>query len=132
MKETKRTKRIPSTRASRQTRTALLKKGKCIELLRPITQCTPAELGLADVDMPCELHEINALTVGDLCERLNIEVSDLMFKLVSHTEGIRNLPEVKDVMLEGDIFNGVFPVRFVCPVDHPMIERVVTKVIAFK
>jgi len=124
--KTPRKKRIPSTRESRQARAASLKKGKCIELLRPITQCTPAELGLADIDMPCELHEIECMTVSNLCEALNIEVSDLMFKLVSYTEGIRDLAEVKDVMLEDNILNGVIPVR--C---SPMISREVTKQIGF-
>jgi len=122
-----RTKRIPCTRAERQKYAASLKKGKCIELLRPITQCTPADLGFADLNNPVSAVEVKQLTVGELCTRLNISAKDLVFKLVDHSEGIRDMSQVRDVMVEGDIRNGVIPVR--C---SPMVERVVTESIGFK
>ena len=123
----KRTRRPHPTRVERMEHAASLKKGKCFELFRPITQCTPADLGLTEINFPVQLNEIMSLTVGDLCDRLGIAPGELMFKLVSHTEGIRNMSQVRDVMIEGDILNGVIPAR--C---SPMVERVVTKSIGFR
>lgn len=115
------------TRQERLNHAAQRERGKCIELLRPITQCTPADLGMADVDMPVKPHELDKITVEELCDRLNIKVSDLMFKLVDHTEGMCDLNDVKRVMIEGDIINGVIPARM-----NEMIKRIPTKTYTFK
>lgn len=123
-------KKKTTTRRNRQERieyAASRKKGKRIELLRPITQCTPADLGFTDCDTPVQINEIAALTIADLCDRLNIAPDQLMFKLVDHTEGMCDLNDVKQVMMEGDIINGVIPVRM-----DDMIERVPTKTYTFK
>ena len=123
----KKKKKGPRTRAERLEYAAGLKRGTCIELFRPVTQCTPADLGFADVDIPVNPAEINSMQVGELCEKLNIEVSDLMFKLVNHTEGMRDLADVRQVMVEGDIINGVIPARCM-----PMVQRVPTQTYKFK
>ena len=114
------------TRADRLEYAASLKRGKCLELLRPITQCTPAELGMADIDIPVGINELVDLTVAELCDKLDIQPSDLMFTLVRHTEGMRDISDVQNVMVEGDIINGVIPIR-----RDAMVERVITKTYGF-
>lgn len=120
-------KKGPRSRQERLEYALSLKRGKCLELLRPITECTPAELGFANVSAPASPSEIGDLTVEDLCERLNINISDLCYKLVNHTEGMRDVSDVKQVMVERDILGAVIPVR--CT---PAVSRVVTKSIGFE
>ena len=122
-----RTRKPPRTRQDRLEYAASLKRGKCIELLRPLTQCTPAELGMANLDEPVQVNEIEDLTIGEICQRLNITPNMLMFTIVNHTEGMRDITDVKTVMVEGDIINGVIPIR-----RDAMVERVVTKEYGFK
>ncbi len=119
-------KKTPRNRQERLEYAKTLKRGKCLELYRPITECTPADLGLADVGMPVGINELRELTVGDLCDKLNIAPGALCYKIVNHSEGMRDIADVKQVMTEGDILGSVIPVR--C---SPMVSRIVTKTLGF-
>lgn len=99
-------------RSERLVNAAQMKRGGCIELLRPISDCNPADLGLTEDYNPlnaAELGQMTGMTIGDLCDRLNIK--ELYFKTAGSEEGMRDMSDVEAVMTERGIVGTCFAYR---------------------
>lgn len=91
---------------------ASLMRGGCIELFRPISDCNPADLGLAEEYNPLnaiELGKMTDMTIGELCEKLNIK--ELYFKAAGAGEGMRDMSDVEAVMTERNLVGTCFAYR---------------------
>lgn len=89
-----------------------MKRGGNIELLRPISDCNMADLGLTlDYDPlnASELGKLTGMTVGDLCDKLGVK--ELYFKAATESEGMRDMSDVEVVMIEQNIVGTCFAYR---------------------
>lgn len=78
-----------------------MKRGGCIELFRPITNCNAADLGRAEVYDGYGIDGMKDFTVGELCDSLG--VSELYFKTADVGEAMRDMDDVEAVMTEKNI-----------------------------
>lgn len=88
---------------------ASLKRGQNIELLRPVSDCNPADLGIAEEYEKVRPDQIEHLTVGDLCERLGIK--ELYYRAADANEAMRDMQDVEAVMNEKNLVGTCFAYR---------------------
>lgn len=91
---------------------AVMKRGGCVELMRPISNCNPADLGLVEDHNPlnaAELGTLTEMTIGELCHRLGIK--ELYFRAASAEQGMRDMDDVEAVMTELNIVGTCFAYR---------------------
>ena len=100
------------------------KRGLPLELMRPLTASSPADLGLANLDSPVGINELRAMRVGDVLDSLGAR--ELYYVIATHAEGIRDVKNVRDVMAEKNIVGTVVPVRI-----YPTVARVAQVVHVF-
>jgi len=105
-------KKVYRNKKERLENAAGMKRGGCIELMRPISDCNPADLGLSEDYNPInavELGQLTGMTVGELCEKLGIK--ELYFKMATESEGMRDMDDVEAVMTEKNIIGTCFAYR---------------------
>lgn len=89
-----------------------MKRGGCIELFRPISNCSPADLGLAGEFAPLnasEFGKLTGMTVAELCDKLGVK--ELYFKQAGTSEAMRDMDDVEAVMTEQNIVGTCFAYR---------------------